>query len=53
MIISGKFNPTGKMPFTAPISNEAVINNREDLPGYKEGKDYSLFWLNDGMSYKK
>ncbi|WP_333663650.1 glycoside hydrolase family 3 protein [Chishuiella changwenlii] len=52
-VISGKFNPTGKMPFTTPISNEAVINNREDLPGYKEGKDYGLFWFNDGMSYKK
>jgi len=52
-IISGKFNPTGKMPFTTPISDEAVINNKEDLPGYKEGKDYGLFWFNDGLSYKK
>lgn len=52
-VISGKFNPTGKMPFTTPISDDAVINNKEDLPGYKEGKEYGLFWFNDGLSYKK
>lgn len=52
-IVTGKFNPTGKMPFTTPFSDEAVSNNKEDLPGYKEGKDYGLFWFNDGLSYKK
>lgn len=42
-VVSGKFNPTGKMPFTTPISQEAVENNQEDVPGYDEGDDYRMF----------
>lgn len=52
-VVTGKFNPTGKMPFTTPFSDEAVANNKEDLPGYKEGKNYGLFGFNEGLSYKK
>ena len=51
-VITGKFNPTGKMPFSTPISDEAVTNQKEDVPGYLEGKDYALFNYDQGLSYK-
>lgn len=51
-IITGKFNPGAKMPFTTPISEEAVRNNRPDLPGYEEGDAYPLFNFNEGLSYQ-
>lgn len=50
-VLTGKFNPSGKMPFTTPISNQAVENNREDVPGYLEGDGYALFKFDEGMSY--
>ena len=51
-VITGKFNPTGKMPFSTPVSDEAVENNKEDVPGYLEGEGYALFNCDEGMSYK-
>jgi beta-glucosidase len=50
-VITGKFNPTGKMPFTTPVSEAAVKNQKEDVPGYLEGPGYSLFKYNEGLSY--
>lgn len=50
-IVSGKFNPSGKMPFTTPISQKAVDNNKEDVPGYDEGPEYALFKFGEGISY--
>jgi len=50
-VITGKFNPSGKMPFSTPISDEAVENNKEDVPGYMEGNNYALFNNNEGLSY--
>ena len=51
-VVSGNFNPTGKMPFTTPISEEAVLKNKEDVPGYLEGDAYGLFKYDEGMTYK-
>lgn len=51
-IVSGTFNPTGKMPFTTPISEKAVSENKSDVPGYMEPKGYALFKFGDGLSYK-
>jgi len=51
-VVTGKFNPSGKMPFSTPISDEAVTNQKEDVPGYLEGKGYALFNYNQGISYK-
>jgi len=51
-VITGKFNPTGKMPFSTPISDEAVTNQKEDVPGYLEGKGYALFNYEQGLSYR-
>jgi beta-glucosidase len=50
-VITGKFNPSGKMPFSTPISDEAVDNNKEDVPGDMEGNGYALFNNNEGLSY--
>ena len=52
-IITGKFNPTGKMPFTTPISEEQAQKQLSDVPGYMKGKQYGLFWYDEGLSYKK
>jgi beta-glucosidase len=50
-VVTGKFNPTGKMPFSTPVSDEAVLNQKEDVPGYLEGEGYALFNYNQGLSY--
>jgi beta-glucosidase len=52
-VITGKFNPAGKMPFSTPVSDEAVENNLEDVPGYMEAEGYALFNYDEGLSYKK
>jgi beta-glucosidase len=41
-VLTGKFNPTGKMPFALPSSQEAVENNKEDVPGSMEAEGYAL-----------
>jgi beta-glucosidase len=51
-VVSGKFNPGGKMPFSTPVSEEAVANQKEDVPGYLEGNGYELFKYDEGLSYK-
>ena len=50
-VLSGKFNPSGKMPFTTPVSRKAVLDNQSDVPGYMKPKEYALFHLGDGLSY--
>ncbi len=50
-VLTGKFNPTGKMPFTTPSSEQEVIDNKTDIPGIKEAKTYPLFKINEGISY--
>jgi beta-glucosidase len=50
-IVTGAYNPTGKMPFTTPISQEAVDGNKSDVPGYMEGPGYGLFQFGLGLSY--
>jgi beta-glucosidase len=51
-VITGKFNPSGKMPFATPVSDAAVESQKEDVPGYLEGEGYSLFKYDEGLSYK-
>lgn len=51
-VITGKFNPSGKMPFSTPVSEQAAQNQKSDVPGYLEGKGYALFNVNEGLSYK-
>jgi beta-glucosidase len=51
-VITGKFNPTGKMPFSTPVSDAAVENQKEDVPGYMEGEGYALFNYDEGLTYR-
>jgi beta-glucosidase len=51
-VISGKFNPSGKMPFTTPVSEDAAQKQQSDVPGYLKGTAYPLFKFNEGLSYK-
>lgn len=52
-VITGKYNPSGKMPFSTPVSDVAVENQKEDVPGYMEGPGYALFNYDEGLSYGK
>ncbi len=51
-VITGKFNPSGKMPFTTPVSEDAAQKQQSDVPGNLKGKAYPLFKFNEGLSYK-
>ncbi len=50
-IVTGKVKPTGKMPFSTPVSEQAVSNQKEDVPGYREGPGYALFNYDEGLRY--
>jgi beta-glucosidase len=52
-VVSGAFNPTGKMPFTTPISQKAILENQSDVPGFMKPKGYALFTFGDGIGYEK
>jgi beta-glucosidase len=50
-IISGTYKPTGKLPFTIPASQQAVIDNKSDVPGRLEPQGYALFPFSTGLTY--
>ena len=50
-IVLGKFNPTGKMPFTTPVSEAVVEKQLSDVPGNLKGKDYALFKFDEGLRF--
>jgi beta-glucosidase len=52
-VVSGVFNPTGKMPFATPISEQAAQQNQSDVPGNAEPNGYALFKYGAGLSYNK
>jgi beta-glucosidase len=52
-VLTGKFNPSGKMPFTTPISEAVVEKQLSDVPGFLKGSNYALFKFNEGISYQK
>jgi beta-glucosidase len=59
-VIRGRFNPTGKLPFTIPASAEAVHNERGDVPGFDEDPSYVYkaksgdeYIYNFGLSYSE
>ncbi|GAB3714225.1 hypothetical protein GCM10027592_53870 [Spirosoma flavus] len=51
-VVSGAYNPTGKLPFTIPVSQQAVVDNKSDVPGFQEGKGYALFNFNHGLRFE-
>lgn len=50
-IVTGAYNPSGKMPFTTPLNQAVVDSNKSDVPGYMEGPGYGLFAFGHGLSY--
>lgn len=50
-IVTGKYNPTGKMPFSTPSSRKVVMENQSDVPGFMKPKGYALFKAGEGLSY--
>ncbi|MDX1285217.1 MAG: glycoside hydrolase family 3 C-terminal domain-containing protein, partial [Draconibacterium sp.] len=50
-VLTGRFNPTGKMPLSIPSSLKAVLNNKSDVPGYQKEGDYAVIKFGDGISY--
>jgi beta-glucosidase len=50
-VVSGIFKPTGKMPFSTPISKQAVLDNQSDVPGFMKPKGYALFKFKDGLTF--
>ena len=57
-VIRGRFNPVGKLPFTIPANQEAVNNEKGDLPGFREAPTYvyraangDTYGYNFGLSY--
>lgn len=51
-VLSGKFNPQGKMPFALAGTIEAIEEQFSDLPGYEETTDGALFEFGYGLSYE-
>jgi beta-glucosidase len=58
-VIRGKFNPTGKLPFTIPANQKAVDNEKGDIPGFDEDPSYvyragsgDAYGYDFGLSYK-
>jgi beta-glucosidase len=50
-VLSGEFEPSGKMPFSIPASTEAVNNNLADTPGSQEKEGYAVFEYDAGLEY--
>ncbi len=50
-VVSGAVNPVGKMPFSTPQSAAAVTQQKADIPGFEEDKQYALFHYNEGLNY--
>lgn len=49
-VIRGKFNPTGKLPFTIPANQKAVDNEIGDIPGFAEVPSY-VYYAKNGDAY--
>jgi beta-glucosidase len=50
-VLSGRFNPSGRMPISIPASKAAVDQNLSDVPGYLKAGNYALFKFGEGIGY--
>ena len=50
-VIRGRFNPTGKLPFTLPASQEEVDKEAGDVPGFREAPSY-VYRAKSGDAYE-
>jgi beta-glucosidase len=51
-VLTGRFNPQGKMPFSTPVSEMKAQTQLSDVPGYLEKPGYALFNNGEGLNYK-
>jgi beta-glucosidase len=51
-VLTGRFRPVGRMPFSTPASEEAAARQQSDVPGYLEPEGYSLFRYGEGLGYR-
>jgi len=49
-VLTGKFNPSGKLPFALANSAQAIIDQASDAPGYPEAD--TLYPFGHGLSYE-
>ncbi|MFP5346340.1 MAG: glycoside hydrolase family 3 C-terminal domain-containing protein, partial [Actinomycetes bacterium] len=52
-VLSGRFNPQGRMPFALAGTRRAIEEQKPDLPGYDETTDGALFPFGLGLSYER
>lgn len=52
-IVSGEFNPQGRMPFALAGTREAIIQQNSDTPGYDETDDGALYPFGFGLAYEE
>lgn len=52
-IVSGEFDPQGRMPFALAGTREAIIQQNSDTPGYDETDDGALYPFGFGLSYEE
>ncbi len=50
-ILTGKFSPGAKIPFSTPVSEEVVQMQKSDVPGHLEDPGYALFDFGEGLSF--
>ncbi len=48
-VLTGKFNPQGKLPFALARTQQAIVDNAPDAPGYPAAD--TLFPFGHGLSY--
>lgn len=51
-VLTGRFPPVGRMPFSTPVSEDAAARQLSDVPGYLEPKGYALFRFDEGLGYR-
>ena len=52
-VVSGEFNPQGRMPFALAGTREAILQQNSDTPGYDETDDGALYPFGFGLSYEE
>lgn len=52
-IVSGEFDPQGRLPFALAGTPEAILEQNSDTPGYDETDDGALFAYGFGLSYQE
>ena len=52
-VVSGEFNPQGRLPFALAGTRAAIVQQNSDTPGYDETDDGALYPFGFGLSYEE